>query len=82
MVMELLRIKTFSKFLPSREKIEIIALYYTVRLTVEIPALPDIQELAAYRKLSEEQRSCNQDNWLDLVAENKDEIREIISAFN
>ena len=58
-----------------------LALYYTVRLTVEIPSLPDIQELVAYTKLTEEQRSCEKENWLDLITDNNDEIQEIISAF-
>jgi HD-like signal output (HDOD) protein len=58
-----------------------LALYYTVRLTAENPELPDLESLAAYQKIPEKLNACSEPNWLDLVADNNDEIQAIISAF-
>ncbi len=58
-----------------------LALYYTVMLTVDDPSLPDLDSLAAYEKIPEELRECSEENWLDLVADNKEEIDNIIAAF-
>jgi HD-like signal output (HDOD) protein len=58
-----------------------LSLYYTVLLTTEKPTLPSLESLAAYKKIPESLRGCSKPNWLDLIANNDDEIKNIISSF-
>jgi HD-like signal output (HDOD) protein len=58
-----------------------LALYYTVQMTTENPTLPDLNTLAAYKKIPEDMRACSKPNWLALITDNNDEIQSIINAF-
>lgn len=58
-----------------------LSLYYTVRMTNREASLPDLVHIAAYEKLSEENKVCTKPNWLDLIVDNQVEIESIVKSF-
>ncbi len=59
-----------------------LALYYTVRMTVKNPSLPELTTLAAFNKIPSSKQACAKPDWLDIVIENEDEIQSIIESFS
>lgn len=58
-----------------------LALYHTVQLTTDKPTLPDLDSLVAMQKIPEELRTCSEPNRLDIIADNDEEIQNIIKSF-
>jgi len=58
-----------------------LSIYHTVLMTVETPDLPKLESLTAFHRLPEALRVCNQNNWLALIVDNKDEIESIITSY-
>jgi len=58
-----------------------LALYHTVLLTTENASLPELESLAAFRKIPEDMRVCTKENWLSVITDNEEEIQTIISAY-
>lgn len=58
-----------------------LSLYYTVLMSVDNPSLPELETLAAYKKLPEAMRECSKPQWLSVITNNEQEIKDIINSF-
>jgi HD-like signal output (HDOD) protein len=58
-----------------------LALYYTVLQTVKDAALPNIETLAAYKKIPQPLTEMTKPNWLAVITDNQAEIDSIINSF-
>ncbi len=58
-----------------------LALYYTVLLTDPQAELPALESLSFYQKLPKHLKDCQKPNWLDWIADNKQEIQTIVESF-